>query len=129
MAHRITTGKVFINDLRLHAYHGVMPQERVVGQNYKVSVEAEYDLRRAAETDDLRHALNYAAMCQLVESEMMKPSQLLETVAMRVAKSLLREFSEIQTVSVRITKLNPPMPFECAGAGVEVCLTNDKTPQ
>lgn len=127
MAYKFDTGKVFIKDLRLHAYHGVMPQERIVGQDYKVSIEAEYDLRKAAETDSLQYALNYAAMCKVVEDKMKKPSQLLENVAMRVAKSLLDTFKEILSVSVTITKINPPMAVECAGAGVTVCLTNDKT--
>lgn len=127
MAQTLKTGKVFIDDLRLHAYHGVMPQERIVGQDYKVCIEAEYDLRKAAETDSLQYALNYAAMCKVAEDEMAKPVQLLETVAMRMAKSLLDTFKEIQTVSVKITKINPPMQVECAGAGVSVCLTNDKT--
>ena len=71
----ITHSTIFVNDIQLHAYHGVMPQEQLTGNDYLVGVSAQYPMK---------------------------------------------QFADISAVRVRVTKLNPPMGAQCAGAGVEI---------
>lgn len=127
MTYKLSHSKIIIRDLRLHAYHGVLPQERIVGQDYTINISAEYDISRAAETDDLTHAVNYASVCNIVVEEMKEPSKLLENVAMRIAKRVINEFKEIRQIDIQIMKNNPPIGFDCESTGVQVCLINDKT--
>lgn len=119
------TGKVYIQDMRFHAYHGVMPQETAVGGDFLVSLEADYPLAEAVETDDVSTTLNYAEVYAVVAEEMAIPSSLIEHVAGRIGKRLLKEMPEITELKVRVTKENPPMGADCNGAGVLLCFIND----
>lgn len=123
---KITRSKIYIRSLRVYAFHGVLPQERVVGNDYVVDVSAEYDISRAVATDNVADTLNYADMCKAINDEMAIPSQLIEHVAGRVAERLFRLFPAITSLRLSITKVNPPMGADCGGAGVEIELTNDK---
>lgn len=117
---------IYINALRLHACHGVLPQERIVGNDYEVTAEVGYDISRAMETDDVADTLNYAELCRVITEEMAVPSALIEHVAGRIAKRIAAEFGAVSSLRIRITKLNPPMGADCDGAGVEIYLTNNK---
>lgn len=119
----ITHSTIFVNDIQLHAYHGVMPQEQLTGNDYLVSVSAQYPIDKAIITDDVQHTLNYAMVYDIVKEEMGISSKLVEHVAGRIAQHLMKQFTDISAVQVRITKLNPPMGAQCAGAGVEVEMT------
>lgn len=119
----ITHSTIFVNDIQLHAYHGVMPQEQLTGNDYLVSVSAQYPIDKAIITDDVQHTLNYAMVYDIVKEEMGISSKLVEHVAGRIAQHLMKQFADISTVRVRVTKLNPPMGAQCAGAGVEVEMT------
>jgi dihydroneopterin aldolase len=118
---------VFINRLRLYARHGVMEQERRVGAEFEVSLRVQYNISRAMETDDVADTLSYADLSDLVHREMAVPSRLLEHVAGRIAHAVIQAWPEAEAVDVTLTKLNPPMGADCAGAGVELHLINDKT--
>lgn len=119
----ITHSTIFVNDIQLHAYHGVMPQEQLTGNDYLVSVSAQYPIDKAITTDDVQHTLNYAMVYDIVKEEMGISSKLVEHVAGRIAQHLMKQFADISAVQVRIAKLNPPMGAQCAGAGVEVEMT------
>ncbi len=119
----ITHSTIFVNDIQLHAYHGVMPQEQLTGNDYLVSVSAQYPIDKAITTDDVQHTLNYAMVYDIVKEEMGISSKLVEHVAGRIAQHLMKQFADISAVQVRVTKLNPPMGAQCAGAGVEVEMT------
>ena len=97
-----------------------MPQEQLTGNDYLVSVSAQYPIDKAITTDDVQHTLNYAMVYDIVKEEMGISSKLVEHVAGRIAQHLMKQFADISAVKVRITKLNPPMGAQCAGAGVEV---------
>lgn len=116
----ITHSTIFVNDIQLHAYHGVMPQEQLTGNDYLVSVSAQYPIDKAIATDDVQHTLNYAMVYDIVKEEMSISSKLVEHVAGRIAHHLMKQFADISAVRVRVTKLNPPMGAQCAGAGVEI---------
>ena len=116
----ITHSTIFVNDIQLHAYHGVMPQEQLTGNDYLVSVSAQYPIDKAIATDDVQHTLNYAMVYDILKEEMSISSKLVEPVAGRIAQHLMKQFADISAVRVRVTKLNPPMGAQCAGAGVEI---------
>lgn len=127
---RLMNGYIFLSDVRFHAYHGVMPQERTVGADFAVSAKIGYDFSLAAETDDVADTLSYADVYELIKTEMAKPSRLLEHVAGRMVKAIGERFAGVQSIDVTVVKLNPPLGADCSGAGVELhwtSLNNDKT--
>ena len=124
---KLMSSKIYLRNVRFHAFHGVLPQEGIVGNDYLVNLVLDYDFSSAMQTDELQGTLNYAEVYQKVREEMVVPSKLLEHVAGRIAHRLFSDFPEIQKLQLSITKVNPPMGADCDGAGVEVVLTNDKT--
>lgn len=115
-------GKVFVKNIRLHAYHGVLQQERVIGNDYLVSVSVTCSLGNAVKSDSVDDTINYAAVYELVKEEMAVPSNLVEHVAGRIAQRVLDRFSLADEVTVEVVKVNPPMGAACDGAGVELSL-------
>ena len=124
---KLMSSKIYLRNVRFHAFHGVLPQEGIVGNDYLVNLVLDYDFSSAMKTDELQGTLNYAEVYQKVREEMAVPSKLLEHVAGRIAHRLFSDFPEIQKLQLSITKVNPPMGADSDGAGVEVVLTNDKT--
>lgn len=124
---KLMSSKIYLRNVRFHAFHGVLPQEGIVGNDYLVNLVLDYDFSSAMKTDDLQGTLNYAEVYQKVREEMAVPSKFLEHVAGRIAHRLFSDFPEIQKLQLSITKVNPPMGADSDGAGVEVVLTNDKT--
>ena len=124
---KLMSSKIYLRNVRFRAFHGVLPQEGIVGNDYLVNLVLDYDFSFAMKTDDLQGTLNYAEVYQKVREEMAVPSKLLEHVAGRIAHRLFSDFPEIQKLQLSITKVNPPMGADSDGAGVEVVLTNDKT--
>lgn len=114
------TGRVFVKNIRLHAFHGVMPQERITGNDYLVSVSADCPLAVAAESDSVDDTLNYAHIYNIVKEEMALQANLVEHVAGRIGRRVLAEFPLADNVRVEVVKLNPPMGAACDGAGVEL---------
>lgn len=112
--------KIIISDIRIYAYHGVLPAENLVGTYYRVSIEAEVDFQKATETDDLNDTISYADINDIVHTEMAISSQLIEHVAGRIYNAIKQKFPAITALKVSVTKENPPMKGECAGATVVV---------
>ena len=124
---RITSSYISLRNVRFHAFHGVMPQERKVGADFLVNLRVGYPLEQAMQSDEVSDTLNYAALYEVVKAEMMQPSNLLEHVAGRIAEAIVKHFSQVTSIDLELTKQNPPMGADCDGAGVEIHLINDKT--
>ena len=122
----LSTSYIYLTEVRMHAFHGVMPQERAVGADFVVSLRVGFDIAKAMETDDVNDTLNYATLYNKVKDEMEQPSNLLEHVAGRIAKAIESDFPEACSIDLSITKVNPPMGADCHGAGVELHLVSVK---
>ena len=106
--------------MRFHAFHGVLPQERLVGGNYLLNMRVGYPLEQAMADDDVNSTLDYAKLYELVKREMLVPSNLLEHVAGRIIKAVETTFPEATSIELTLIKENPPMGADCNGAGVEI---------
>ena len=116
----IAASKIYLDEMHFYAYHGVMEQERLVGGEYSVSLIVEADLTEAARTDDVADTINYATLYELVKSEMAIPSKLLEHVAGRIGRRAMETFEKITALTIKVTKINPPMGADSKGASVEL---------
>lgn len=124
---KIESSYIFIREARFHAYHGVLPLEQEVGQDYLVTMRCGVDITSAMENDMVEVTVNYATLYELIAREMAIASQLIEHVAGRIAQAVFDTFPQVTTLDLTIVKQNPPMGADCEGAGVEVHLINDKT--
>lgn len=113
---------IHLHNLRFHAYHGVLAQERKTGGEFVVNVRVAYPLRQAMQTDNVDDTLNYAELFEIINKEMQTPSSLLEHVVGRIGESIFRHFAQVSSVWLTIAKKNPPMGADSDGAAVEVLL-------
>ncbi len=112
---------ITLSRLRMHAHHGVDPQERRVGADFTVSLRIRTDFSRAMTSDDVADTIDYGAVYHAVRDEMSRPSLLLEHAAGRIMRRLFADFPRIEALTLELTKDNPPMGADTLGAGV--CVT------
>ncbi len=106
--------------IRFYAYHGVMKQERCVGNDYEVSLRVDVPVQRAMDSDDVNDTVDYARLYALVAAEMEHPSSLLEHVAGRILRSIETQYPTVEGGRLRIAKLSPPIAGEVGEAAVIV---------
>ncbi len=116
----LTAGYVTLRNVRFHAFHGVLPQEREVGGDFLLTLRVGYPLGDAVVSDEVADTLNYAELFNLARQEMAVPSRLLEHVAGRIAQAIQTTWPFVTSVDLELTKLNPPMGADCDGACVEM---------
>ena len=114
------TGRVALEGLEFHAFHGVYPHELESGNWFEVDIAVETDFSMAAANDELTGTVNYETLFKIVKDEMDQPSKLLETVAEKIAKDVLQKFPEAQSVELRVSKLNPPIGGKCKKATISL---------
>lgn len=111
---------ITINDMRFYAHHGCFEQERVIGTHFRVDLSFTTDTSKAEVTDNIVDTVSYLEVYQVVKSEMMKPSHLLEHVARRVGEAVLKNFPMVDSVTVKVSKLNPPLGGQMDSVSVEL---------
>ncbi|MDR2385248.1 MAG: dihydroneopterin aldolase [Tannerella sp.] len=116
---------ITLESMKFHAYHGVMEQEQIIGGTYFVDLSYIIDTE-SIESDDIMDTISYAEIFDIVKQEMSKPSKLIEHVAGRILKSVKNNFTEILSLTVKVSKLYPPTNGEAERA--TVIITADKTP-
>ena len=122
----LTDGYIILRNVRFHAFHGVLPQERQVGGDFQVNLRVGYPFGKAMESDEVEDTLNYATLFDLVKREMNISSQLLEHVAGRIVKAIVATFPAVTSIDLELIKQNPPMGADSDGAGVEVHFKNNR---
>lgn len=110
--------------MRFYAHHGCFEQEQVIGTHFSVDLSFETDTSKAEVSDNIADTVSYLDVYQVVKAEMMKPSHLLEHVARRVGEGVLTHFPTVDSITVKISKLNPPLGGQMESVSVE--LTFDK---
>ena len=112
------TTKITLQAIKFYAYHGVLEQERRVGNTFVVDLTLTAPLEKAVQSDQLEDTINYAADYELTKQEMNIPSQLLEHVAGRICRALRHHFPQIEQIEIRVSKLNPPFGGDVHSASV-----------
>jgi len=117
---KISTAYIILKEIRCYAYHGVAPQETLIGNEYIIDLKLKVNVGKAARTDEVTDTVNYAEVYQVIKEEMAVPSKLLEHVGGRMAQKLFDRFPCAEEIELRISKRNPPMGADIASAGVEL---------
>ncbi len=110
--------QIELERLGFYAYHGVLEQERTVGNHFEVSVTATVNGMRSMITDNVSDTISYADMYEQVASEMAVPSALLEHVAYRIVRRLFDSFDAISHLRIKVSKLAPPITGDIGAASI-----------
>lgn len=103
------TDWLHLTGMRFYGRHGVHPDERELGQTYRVDVSLAHDLAPAGKSDDLAQTIDYGEVYRIVRGIVEgEPRNLVEAVAEEVAAQLLAN-TPARTVRVRVAKPHPPI--------------------
>ena len=103
-----------------HAFHGCLESERTDGNTFSVDIRAEFDAGTAGLSDRLEDTVDYSLIYDIVSKEMSIPSNLLENVATRILNAVSYKFPELDGLSVRVSKKNPPVDGHCEWSRITV---------
>lgn len=121
MMNRLNEDQIRIHDLEVYCNHGVYPEETFLGQKFLVDVILYTNTRPAGLSDQLEDSVNYGAVCQFIEEEMKcQNDKLLEKVAERISRGILKEFPLIKAVDFEIKKPWAPVMRHIEYASIKI---------
>ena len=101
--------------------HGVLEQEKVEPQPFEFDLDVRFDMSLAGATDALEDTVDYGALIDAAAAVVTGPwCALLERLALLMGDAVLATDLRIESVDVAIRKLEPPVPYEMASAGVRL---------
>ena len=113
--------KIIMSGMRFYGRHGVLPQEKELGQTFVVDVELFLDLKAAGENDDMSHTVSYADVFEVVKDVVTgRPYDLIEAVTQNIAREVLANFGLIKEIKVTVKKPSAPIEGEFEYMGVEI---------
>lgn len=115
---KINNSYILLKEIRCYAYHGVAPQENLIGNEYIIDLKLKVDISKAAQTDEVADTVNYAEVHQVIMAEMAVPSKLLEHVGGRIIEKLFQQFPALEEIELHLSKRNPPMGADVESAGI-----------
>jgi 7,8-dihydroneopterin aldolase/epimerase/oxygenase len=109
-----------ITGLSLYTHHGESEAEREVGQRLVFDLRLDVGHTDATVTDSLEDTVDYADVCQLVALVAQQRShRTLERLCGVIANRLLSDY-ELESVWVKASKPEPPIPLSVDEVSVEV---------
>lgn len=136
--------KIHLNDLQFHAYHGVLPSEKSLGQKFLINVEMKtkrrntlsaFDTETPTPTssktsteevlkahDRIEHTVDYAKAFTLIKSIVVSGPQrdLIETVGEDIAGQILRQFASVDEVKVSVEKPHVAIDGDLRSLGISL---------
>ena len=117
---------LYINDIRAYGYTGAFAEENVLGQWFRVDLALDLNMAQAGASDRLSDTYNYADAVQAIQQLIQQqPFQLIESVVGEIAKTVLQSDDRLAQVTVKLTKLTPPVPNFAGNVAVEI--TRDRS--
>ena len=110
---------IALENIHLYGKHGCYDQEAVLGGHYELTVYVRTDISDAAKSDELRDTIDYEAVYNLCIDIFAERHNLLESLAYKMAKGIMKAFDEAKGVRVKLSKLHPPLPGKVGRSTVD----------
>jgi dihydroneopterin aldolase len=112
--------KIIINGIKVFGYHGVFPEEKVLGQKFVFDVELYTETKETGLSDDYTKAINYVEIVNIVErAAKEKKYNLLEALAENAAHEILK-IEGVKNVKLAVKKPAPPVDAHFDFVAVEI---------
>lgn len=102
--------KIILKGLIFYAYHGVLDEEKRLGQKFIIDIELKCDLTKAGLSDDVNDTINYAEVYNLVKEIVeVNKFNLIEKLADVCAQEILAKFTDAEEVIIKVKKPQAPV--------------------
>lgn len=99
-----------LNSIAIFAHHGVYEEEIRNGNHFEIDLEVEVSDTLGTTTDELSDALDYTKLYETVlKVSQKKRYNLLEAFANDICIDILETFLNVNSVGVKIRKMNAPV--------------------
>ncbi|MDR1198950.1 MAG: dihydroneopterin aldolase [Prevotellaceae bacterium] len=109
-----------LENMEFFAHHGCFGEEQITGSKFIVDLKIITDESLSEITDNIDDAVNYQILYNIVCREMKQTSHLLENVCRRIIDAICTETENIKSITVKISKQNPPMGGKTGCASVTI---------
>ena len=111
---------IHLRGLEFYAYHGVLPEEQVLGARYLIDMDLFVDLRQAGSSDEVGDTVHYGEVYQVIKACVTGDKyQLIERLAEEIAQRVLEQFP-CTSVRVEVHKPQAPIPGIFRDVSVEI---------
>ncbi|MBO6523342.1 MAG: dihydroneopterin aldolase [Balneolaceae bacterium] len=105
--------KLVLKGLKFRGLHGFFDEERVEGNDFEVDVIFVISLEESAKKDDISKTIDYSKAQEIIASVIYGESKkLIETLTFLIGQKLYSFFPDVESLEVKVRKMNPPMPGE-----------------
>lgn len=113
--------KIYLKGLKMFAYHGVNEEEKSVGQNFILDIRLKADLSAARVSDNLKDTVNYASVRKTVQRVFLEEKHdLIEHAAEKVCEAVLKDFEQVEKITLKLKKPEAPMNAEFDYVAVKI---------
>ncbi|DBA84156.1 TPA: hypothetical protein ACH3X1_006624 [Trebouxia sp. C0004] len=117
----VSTDLIHLKGLTFHGYHGVLPEENLLGQKFVVDATLFVDLQKAGKSDNVHDTVSYADVYRHIKTVMEgRPHKLLESVADRLADEILNDYHMVQGLQLHLKKPHVAVPGVVESLGIEI---------
>lgn len=113
--------KILMNHMAFYGFHGVLEEERQIGQKFFVDLEISLDLTGPGKSDLVENTVSYAEVYDdvkyFVESARYN---LIEALAENISQAVLAKYPQVIEVMVRIKKPEAPVRGIFDYFGIEI---------
>ena len=96
--------KIFLKNLKLKTKIGLFDWEKQIDQIININLEAGFDIKKAAATDDVSYSLDYKTLSNRVRDYVDNNThELIETLIENIAGIILKEF-KVEYITISISK-------------------------
>ncbi len=112
--------KIIVKGLKLFAYHGVNPEEKVDGQNFVLDITVTLNADKAKKSDDVNDTVSYAKIIKTVTAVFCEKSyDLIESAANKVGMAIMETYPVLDSVTVLLMKPEAPIKADFDYVAVE----------
>lgn len=102
--------KIIIKNLEIFSYHGVNPEEKVLGQKFLFDVTLYINLEKSGCDDNIESTISYSKVIKLLKKLVQEHKyNLLEKTATHLARGLFFEFKNLKKIKICLKKPMAPI--------------------
>lgn len=111
---------VELHGAEFFASHGFYPEEQLLRCKFCVDISVGFMPVGKLDEDDLANTVNYEQLYIIASLQMQQPRKLIETLAQAILDDIRKQYSFLETITVTVRKMNPPMKGKVAHSGVTI---------
>lgn len=113
--------RIILKNLAFFGYHGVLEEEKTLGQKFFLDIELYSDLSQAGVTDNVIDTIHYGEVYEVIKEIVVKKRfKLIEALAEDIAQEVLEAFEKVEEINVVVRKPEAPVAAIFDYVGVEI---------